>query len=92
MVVNFSGDEGYRGLCLGATSNTITIPGLYSDLFIGQTIKITAGTGFGQERVISSLNDSIIWDSGVATGANTSVIVDSTKNGLLINILDIKLE
>jgi hypothetical protein len=61
-------------------------------LFIGQTIKITAGTGFGQERVISSLNDSIIWDSGVATGANTSVIVDSTKNGLLINILDIKLE
>jgi hypothetical protein len=48
-------------------------------LFIGQTIKITAGTGFGQERVISSLNDSIIWDSGVATGANTSVIVDSTK-------------
>jgi hypothetical protein len=60
-------------------------------LFIGQTIKITAGTGFGQERVISSLNDSIIWDSGVATGA-TSVIVDSTKNGLLINILDIKLE
>jgi hypothetical protein len=46
-------------------------------LFIGQTIKITAGTGFGQ--VISSLNDSIIWDSGVATGANTSVIVDLLK-------------
>jgi hypothetical protein len=90
--IKFSGDEGYRGLCLGATTSTITIPGLYSDLFIGQTIKITAGTGFGQERVISSLNDSIIWDSGVATGANTSVIVDSTKNGLLINILDIKLE
>jgi hypothetical protein len=60
-------------------------------LFIGQTIKITAGTGFGQERVISSLNDSIIWDSGVATVLPSSVM-RPTKNGLLINILDIKLE
>jgi hypothetical protein len=77
--IKFSSDEGYRGLCLAATSNSITIPGLYSDLFIGQTIRITAGTGFGQERIITSLNDSIIWDSGVATGANISVIVDSTK-------------
>jgi hypothetical protein len=47
--IKFSGDEGYRGLCLGANSNTM-YSCLYSDLFIGQTIKITTGTGFGQEE------------------------------------------
>ena len=70
---------GFRGDAIAGTSTTITIAGLSRSGMVGKTIRIIAGTGAGQERTISSVADAVIADFGVATTANASIIVDSTK-------------
>ena len=75
---------GYRGNILGATATTATIAGLEKDYFTGSTIRITAGTGAGQERVISAMSDKTIYDHGVmttvtSTAAAIQSFADNTK-------------
>jgi hypothetical protein len=70
---------GYRGNCLGATSNTITIPGLKNNALLGYKIRILSGTGMGQERTISSITDATIQDSGIITAGGNTSLTDSTK-------------
>jgi len=77
--LKYSEYGGFRGNCLGATSSTMTIPGLRGSLLQGYKIRIISGTGMGQERTIASITDAVTLDQGVVTGASTTAITDSTK-------------
>ena len=71
---------GFRGNCLGATSNTITLAGLKGNAFVGQKIRIMAGLGAGQtDRTINSITDAVVQDVGIASNAATTSVADSTK-------------
>lgn len=70
---------GYRGNVLDASANTLTIAGCGQGTTVGQKIRITAGTGAGQERTILSTSDNNIQDHGVVTAAAAASITDSTK-------------
>ena len=70
---------GYRGNILGAGANTAIIPGLGQNTLVGQKIRISAGTGIGQERTITATTDNIVKDHGVATAAAVTSIADNTK-------------
>ena len=71
--MRYSTYGGYRGRVLGATNTTLVIPGVWGSDFVGKTIRITEGTGIGQERVISAVADPVIVESGVVStgGANS---------------------
>lgn len=70
---------GYRGNVLGSSTNKITIAGLDNGVMAGYKMRITTGTGQGQERTITASDDHILHDSGVVTSAGANSIGDSTK-------------
>jgi hypothetical protein len=70
--------RGYHGRVISATSTTVTIPGLRGPALDGSTIKIISGTGQGQSRVLTYVDETIN-DAGVITGTTTSTLADSTK-------------
>ena len=78
--IKFTRQEGYRCNCLGSTATSATIPGLYSDVFVGKELEITSGTGAGQIRTITSVADPVILDQGIITGVSTNLsITDNLK-------------
>lgn len=77
--LKYSQFGGYRGNCLGATSNTMNLAGLNGDILKGFKIRITEGAGKGQERTITSITDAQIKDHGVLTAVANNYITDSTK-------------
>ena len=77
--LKYSTYNGYRGNCLNATLNTMTIAGLSGNILKGQTIRITDGVGVGQERIITNVSQTAIVDQGIVTGASNLVITDTTK-------------
>lgn len=77
--MKMSSYNGYRGNCLGATINTMTIPGLSGNILKGQTIRITDGLGMGQERLITDATQNFTEDQGIATAASNLLITDTTK-------------
>lgn len=77
--IKYTPDDGYRGNCLDATANSMTIAGLNGDILIGKNIKITAGTGIGQERTITGATKQTIEETGVATAASAILLTDTTK-------------
>lgn len=77
--MKMSSYNGYRGNCLNATANTMTVAGLSGDILRGKTIKITSGLGVGQERIITGVSATTIHDQGVVTAASANSIGDTTK-------------
>lgn len=77
--LQYASYEGFRGNCLGATANTIDLTSVGGKAFKDKIIRITAGTGEGQERTITDVSDPIVYDNGIITATNTSSITDSTK-------------
>lgn len=78
--LKFSGAYGFEGRVLGATSNTFTAPAYYGKALVGYEVRIVAGTGKGQQRVIVDVADAVEADSGVPTGGTgTTNLIDSTK-------------
>lgn len=77
--MSYSKREGHRGNCLGAGANTMVIAGVPNISLNDFTIRITSGTGEGQERTITATGDSVILDSGIATSASVNSISDTTK-------------
>ena len=69
--------NGYRGKVISATSTTLTMAGLQGQKLLNKKIRIVSGKGMGQERTISAVDETLIWDHGVATAASTSVITDN---------------
>jgi hypothetical protein len=70
---------GNWGRVLGATSTTVTLPGLGKGLYTGSSVRIYSGTGAGQTATISAVADSVIWDQGVVTTVTAAIITDTAK-------------
>lgn len=68
---------GYRGNVLSATNTTVTIPGLMGNKLVGKTIRITSGTGAGQEREIKSITHSVVEFGVASTTTNATQIMDN---------------
>lgn len=79
VAMKYSTYAGYRGNCLAATANTMTIAGLSGNIMKGQTIRITAGKGMGQERFISDVTTNYLLDQGIVTTATANSLTDTTK-------------
>ena len=80
MSMRYTSNRGFHGRVLSATSTTVTIPGLRGKVLDGETIRITQGTGVGQERTITYTGETVK-ESGVVTadgGSNVS-ITDNLK-------------
>jgi len=78
--MRYTSNRGSHGRVLGATSTTITIPGLRGKVLDGKTLRITQGTGVGQERTLTYVGETI-HDSGVVTAvvASNVGITDNLK-------------
>jgi hypothetical protein len=74
--LRYSTYGGARGRVISAGATSITIPEVGAS-FIGDTIRITEGTGVGQERVISASAGEVIADSGIASAADANSITDN---------------
>ena len=76
----YSKSQGNRGRVLAGGTSTITIPSLISgEKLVGQKIRIIAGPGAEQTRTIASATDPVTLESGVQTGGNANVLIDTTK-------------
>jgi len=76
--MQFAGAQGYYGQAVSATSTTITT-GLPNKSAVGFRIRITAGTGAGQERIITSISDPIVADWGGVSTAGVQTLIDANK-------------
>lgn len=75
--LRYSTYGGLRGRVLAASSTSITIPAIAMYKCIGKTIRITEGTGAGQERVVSACGGETIVESGMASTAGANSITDN---------------
>lgn len=81
--MQFAGGQGYYGMVLSATTNTITAAALTGQVLKGFDIRIVNGTGDSQQRVITGVSDPVIADSGTLTAVTVSPqanVTDSNKN------------
>ena len=70
---------GYIGQVISGGASTVTGAFLHGQRFVGNKIRIIAGTGIGQERTITGHAEGVISDSGVPTTATALAITDTTK-------------
>ena len=81
--LEFQQSQGIESQVLGATSTTITIPAFSSMSMRNYDIKIVSGTGIGQRRIITTVAEPVIAETGVPTAVNNVLgaltITDSTK-------------
>jgi len=72
-------NRGFHGRVLGATSTSVTIPGLRGKIFDGKKLRILQGTGAGQERTLTYTGETT-HDFGVMTaGTGSTNITDGLK-------------
>ena len=85
--VEMAQTQGVEGLVLGATSTSVTIPAYSSGALKGYDLKIIGGTGIGQRRIISSVAEPVVAETGVPTAVNNVLgaitITDTTKNWIV---------
>jgi hypothetical protein len=77
--MRFAGSKGYEGRVISGGAATITAAAVYGNQLKSYDIRITGGTGQGQRRIITSVSDPIVADSGTASAATALIITDSTK-------------
>ncbi len=81
--MSFADGMGYYGRVISApSSTTLQAPLLSGQVFKNFDIRITGGTGAGQQRTITSVADTVIADYGSATGGAVNYVTDSNKNWL----------
>lgn len=78
LAMRYTKRRGFHGRVLGATANTVTIPGLRGETLSGETLRIEVGTGAGQEQKLTFIGETI-HDAGVITGTATNYLQDTTK-------------
>jgi hypothetical protein len=84
--MQFVGGQGYTSRVISADTNTLVAAAISGQVLKGFDIRIISGTGDGQQRVISSVSDPIIADSGtiVSVGAAPqNYFTDSNKNWII---------
>jgi hypothetical protein len=74
-----SNSVGHPGQAIGSGggNNTMQIAGLSGSALVGYKIRITDGTGRGQERTITAVSAPTIHERGTVTTAGTQSIVDA---------------
>lgn len=77
--MRFANFNGYSGNILNATNTTLEIPSLQGNIFNGYKIRITSGTGAGQEAYITGSTQNIIGDTGLASTSDVNSLTDSLK-------------
>lgn len=78
--MRFAGAQGYWGKVISATSDTILTGLPFGKQAIGYRIRITSGTGAGQERLITDVSNPIVVDFGSATAGAATSLTDANKN------------
>jgi hypothetical protein len=81
--MKFCGSLGPEGLVLGAGAATMTIPSFYGNAYCGFDVRIIAGTGDGQRRIITGVAKPVTHDAGVSTAVGIPLgalwITDTAK-------------
>jgi hypothetical protein len=78
--IKYDDGQGFKGSVISApSSNTLRIGSTGGSSLVGYTIRIVAGTGIGQERIITSTSAEIIHDSGVVTTVNDTTLTDNLR-------------
>lgn len=70
---------GHPGQAIGSGggNNTMQLAGLSGHALVGYKIRITDGTGKGQERTITDVSEPTIHERGTVTSAGTQSIIDA---------------
>jgi hypothetical protein len=70
---------GHPGQAIGSGggNNTMQLAGLSGEALKGYTIRITGGTGAGQERTITDVSAPTVHERGTVTTAGTQSIIDA---------------
>lgn len=61
----------------GGGNNTMQLAGLSGNIMVGYKIRITGGTGAGQERTIMAISSPTIHERGTVTTAGTQSVIDA---------------
>ena len=80
--MKFMSSSGFEGNVLSGKTASILAPGYAENVLSGYIIRITNGTGKGQERLVKSVSNNIVVDTGVATAVsivNPYSITDGLK-------------
>lgn len=70
---------GHPGQAIGSGggNNTMQLAGLSGNALVGYKIRITSGTGAGQERTITAVSSPTVHERGTVTTAGTQSVVDA---------------
>jgi hypothetical protein len=81
--MKYSAALGVEGNVISASVNTLTIPSITQQAYVGYDVVIVSGTGAGQRRTITSVDEPTIHNSGIVTAVSNTLgalsITDSTK-------------
>lgn len=74
-----SNSVGHPGQAIGAGTgnNTMQLAGLSGHALVGYKIRITNGTGMGQERTITDVSAPTVHERGTVTTAGTQSVIDA---------------
>jgi hypothetical protein len=76
--MRYTKNRGYHGRIISATTSTVTIAGLRSNVLDDSVLRIEQGTGSGQKRTLSFQSETV-HDAGVVTAVSQVALADSTK-------------
>lgn len=80
LAVQYTKNQGFSGQVIATPANNqLRIPSTNGANMVGMTIQIVSGTGAGQERTITAAAAETVHESGVATTASTTGIIDTTR-------------
>jgi hypothetical protein len=78
--IKYDDGQGFKGTVVSApASNILRIGSTGGSSLVGYTIRIVAGTGVGQERIITATSAETIHDSGVVTTVNDTALTDNLR-------------
>jgi hypothetical protein len=82
--IRFVGGAGVEANIISATSSSAQIAPYFGKVYKGFDLKIIAGTGSGQRKLITDVSDPIVADTGIATGVSNVLgavsIADTVKS------------
>jgi hypothetical protein len=86
--MKFAGAIGPEGKVIAATSTTLQLPAITQQSLVGYDVVIVSGTGAGQRRTITAVDEPVVHNSGIATAvANTlgGVSITDTLKAFTVN-------
>jgi hypothetical protein len=75
-----------RVISSGGGSNTLELAALQGNALVGYKIRITSGTGAGQERTITAVSEPIIKERGFCSSTSNTAIIDNTAGSVDVKL------